>query len=235
LYTRADRQMTKFGRAASMHVYARRQQWRVARTAGPAGPPARLGNRPTHPCQRLSAKDRRLIVRRRRVNREPGTLCAGSGPASSMGEQSRSRYQSVIGRPADSSPEPSPSLWTGAVRKVAARTPLVPSACEQARLRQESTRIPHVCRLAADSAPSVAEHKRGPTGGSDARLVLGSLPHFSGVRALRPDDGQRASPTHFQPPTRAQARPAHHGRAAELLYFAGDGTGCTSQGTESEN
>jgi len=35
------------GRAASMHGYARRQQWRVSRVAGPAGPPARLGNRLT--------------------------------------------------------------------------------------------------------------------------------------------------------------------------------------------
>src|SRR5665647_2843137 len=30
-----------------MHGCARRQQWRVSRVAGPAGPPARLGNRPT--------------------------------------------------------------------------------------------------------------------------------------------------------------------------------------------
>ena len=36
-----------FGWAASMHGYARRQQCRVSRVAGPAGPPARLGNRPT--------------------------------------------------------------------------------------------------------------------------------------------------------------------------------------------
>ena len=33
--------------APSMHGYARRQQVRVARVAGPAGPPARFGNRPT--------------------------------------------------------------------------------------------------------------------------------------------------------------------------------------------
>ena len=50
------------GRAASMHGYARLQQWRVSRVAGSAGPPARLGNRPTS-VQRLSAKDPSLVMR----------------------------------------------------------------------------------------------------------------------------------------------------------------------------
>lgn len=37
----------------------------------------------------------------------------------------------------------------------------------------------HACKLAADLA-SVAEHLRGATGGSHARLALGSLPYLSG-------------------------------------------------------
>ena len=40
-------QIRCFGRAPSMHGYARRQQGRVSHVAGPAGPPARLVNRPT--------------------------------------------------------------------------------------------------------------------------------------------------------------------------------------------
>jgi hypothetical protein len=39
-----------------MHGYAPRQQWRVSRVTGPAGPPAQIGES-AHPGQRVSAKD----------------------------------------------------------------------------------------------------------------------------------------------------------------------------------
>ena len=42
---------------------------------------------------------------------------------------------------------------------------------------------PPVCKLAAESTSDVAEHLRGATGRSHARLASGSLPYCSGVRA----------------------------------------------------
>jgi hypothetical protein len=50
----------------------------------------------------------------------------------------------------------------------------------------ESNPGPPACKLAAGSAFAVAERLRGATGGAHARLVLGSLPYFSGVRASSP-------------------------------------------------
>src|SRR5665647_1765758 len=49
----------------------------------------------------------------------------------------------------------------------------------------ESNPGPPACKLAAESPSAVAEHVRGASGRSDAQLVLGSLPYFSGVRTRR--------------------------------------------------
>src|SRR5665648_218290 len=46
----------------------------------------------------------------------------------------------------------------------------------------ESNPGPPACKLAAGLAFAVAEHVRGAPGGYDARLVVGSLPYFCGVR-----------------------------------------------------
>ena len=43
------------------------------------------------------------------------------------------------------------------------------------------------CKLAAESVFGVAGDLRDEVGGTQARLVLGSLPYFSGHRPLRPE------------------------------------------------
>ena len=46
----------------------------------------------------------------------------------------------------------------------------------------ESNPGPPACKVAAESPSAVAEHGRGTPGGSEGRLMVGSLPYFSGVR-----------------------------------------------------
>jgi hypothetical protein len=60
----------------------------------------------------------------------------------------------------------------------------------------ESNPGPPACKLAAESSSAVAEHVRGATGGSGGRLVVGSLPYFSGVRAFVRSRTRMAHRTH---------------------------------------
>jgi hypothetical protein len=58
-----------------MHGYAPRQEWRVSRVAGPAGPPARLGNRPTPP---VNGCPQRMAYRARACPSLMSQCCSGA-------------------------------------------------------------------------------------------------------------------------------------------------------------
>jgi hypothetical protein len=114
-------------------------------------------------------------------------------------EELRSRYPIRCGPCAGSRPVPSQSSGPGGRMKGGCADPSHSSPAHVSRPATERIEPRTSCLQTRGLVHAgVVERALGALGGSDARLVLGTLPYLSGVRALRPYGSacqQRSWPT----------------------------------------